>query len=206
MLVQLQSVDGDAELEAQFLLVGDVRGMDQVRVADRHRLQHMAPQQGTRARRGFLHRLTVGRNLVVRHLGALLVDVAVKAPRHEAVAVGVDEVAGYVLAQRGCRCSGQGEVHGSGPPERYFRPADHRTHFQAVTRQKPLGREHVEGVVVVVTLGPATTTFGPLQALHQVVAPPKQRFVRRFEGALTLSALVEATYLVQRPTQAAPQT
>ena len=71
------------------------------------------------------HRLPFGGDLVEGHLRVLLREVAVKAARHEAMPIGVDEIAGNVLAQGGGGRPRQAEVHGAGTPERNLRPSDH---------------------------------------------------------------------------------
>ena len=145
------------------------------------------------------------RHFVVRRLGVLLVRLGVESPRYETVAVGIDEVAGNVFAQRGGRRSRQGKVHGAGLPERDVGPTDHRADLKAVTGQETLCCEHIEGIEVVVALRLAAPPRRPFEAFYQVVAAPEQCLVRRFKGPLPLSPLVQPANLLQRPPQTVPQ-
>ena len=121
--------------------------------------------------------------------------------------VGVDEIAWNVLAQGGRGRARQAEVHGSRPPERDLRPADHCSGLEAVAGQEPLRGKHVEGVEVVVSLGIASRPpGGALEPLHEPVAAAEQRFVLGVEGALALTPDVEAPNLLHRPPEAPAQT
>ena len=68
VLAELRPVDGDAQLEAQVLFVGDVRRVDQVGVADHHRLQDGPAQRRCLAPPGLPDRLPLHGDLVERHL------------------------------------------------------------------------------------------------------------------------------------------
>ena len=133
-------------------------------------------------------------------------QVATKAPGHEPVAVGVDEVAGHVLAESRRGRARQAEVHGAGAPERDLRPAHHRPDLEPVAGQESFRGQDAEGVDVVVALRlPAGPPVRSLEPLHEPVAAAKQRLVIRFERAATLALGVEAGNLPHRPLQAAPQ-
>ena len=134
------------------------------------------------------------------------VQVATKAPGHEPVAVGVDEVAGHVLAESRRGRARQAEVHGPGAPERDLRPAHHRPDLEPVAGQEPFRGQDAEGVDVVVAFRlPAGSPVRSLEPLHEPVAAAKQRLVVRFERAAALAQGVEAGNLPHRPLQAAPQ-
>ena len=201
MLAEFQAVDGDAKLKAQLLFVRDVRGVDEVRVAHRDGAQHVAAEQRAFAVGTGAHRLAFRGDFVVRHLRPLVAQLAVEAPRHEAVAVGVDEVAGHVFAQRHGRRARQAEGHGAGAPERNLRPADDGAHVQSVAGQEALRREHAEGVDVVVPFGAGATTAFALEAFDEVVAAAEQRVVLRRQRALPFPRLVQAANLIHRPAQ-----
>ena len=110
--------------------------------------QHRPAERRHRALPGLPDRLLPHGDLVERHLRPVAAgrprpgpgragQVAVKAPGHEPVAVGVDEIAGHVLAERGRRRTRQAEVHGAAAPERDLRPARHRPDLEAVAGQEP---------------------------------------------------------------------
>ena len=216
VLAKLGPVDGDAQLEAQVLFVGDVRRVDQVRIADRHRPEQRSAQGRGLARPGLPDGLPLHRDLVVRHVCPIAagpgagaggaVQVATKAPGHEPVAVGVDEVAGHVLAESRRGRARQPEVHGAGAPERDLRPAHYRPDLEPVAGQESFRGQDAEGIDVVVAFG---LSAGPpvrsLEPLHEPVAAAKQRLVIRFERAVTLAQGVETGNLPHRPLQAAPQ-
>ena len=215
MLAEFQPVHGNTQLETQILLVGDMGGVNQIGIAYRHGPQHVSAEHRALAMTVRSHRLLLGGDFVERHLGSaryasslgvLLAEVAVKAAGHEAMPVGVDEVAGNVLAQRSCRRARQAEVHGSGTPERNLRPADYRSDLESVTGEESFCGQHVEGVEVVVPLRLAPRApAGTLETLHEVVAAAEQRFVLRLERALTFTSQVEAPNLLHRPAQTAMQ-
>ena len=119
------------------------------------------------------------------------------------MSIGVDEVAGNVLAQGSRGCAREAEVHGSRAPERDLRPSDHRAGLETVSGQEPLGSQHVEGVGVVVSLRLASQPEArSLEAFHETVAAAEQRFVLGVERSLALAPPVEAPDLIQRPAEA----
>ena len=202
VLAELQPVHGDTQLETQVLLVGNVRRMNQIGVAYRHGPQNVSAQHRPLAVTARCHCLPLGGDFVERHLGVLLTEVAVKATGHEAVAVGIDEVAGNVLAQGGRGRPRQAEVHGPGTPERNLRPADHRSGLESVAGEEPLRGQHVERVEVVVPLGLASRPLsGALEPLHEAVAAAEQRLVLGVEGPLAFAPYVEAPNLLHCPAE-----
>ena len=85
VLPKLQAVHGDSQLEAQLLVIGDVRVVDKIDVADRHRGKDFPAKRGRHARRGFLDGLVLGRHLVDRHFDVFVGEVPVEAAGGEAV-------------------------------------------------------------------------------------------------------------------------
>ena len=94
-----------------------------------------------------------------------------KAPCHEAIAVGVDQIAGHVFAQGHAGWTRQRESHRSRAPERDLGCAEYGAHFEAVTRQEPFRGQHTEGVDIVVALGLTPAPTGrALQPFDQRIA------------------------------------
>ena len=207
VLIALEAVDRDPHLEPQLFFVGDVRLVNEIDVADGDRLQHGGAKGAGGApsvRR--LDGLALGRDLEDGHLRPLLVDVSMEAPGDEAVAVGVDQVARHVLAQRHARRPGQRELHRTRAPEWDLGGSEHGAHFEPVARQEAFGREHAEGVHVVVAFGFAAGSLRrALEPLDERVAAPEQGVVLRLEIALLLAHRVEPLDLLHGPAQAALQ-
>ena len=183
--------------------------MDEVRIAHLHGLQHLCAERPAPARSALLHGLALRPNFVVRHLRAhrpgTAVRLAVEASRHEAMAVGVDEVAWNVFAQCCRRWAWQVEIHRAAAPEGNLGPTHHAAHLQAITGQKAFRGQHAEGIEIVMAFSLATLPLGTLQPLHQVVAASEQRLILRFQRAKALALLIEAANLTHRPLQATAQ-
>jgi hypothetical protein len=128
VLIALVAVDGDTHLETQFLIVRDVGLVGKIDVANCDGRQDGGPWTAWRLRRtGFLHCLSLGRDLEHRHFDTLLIDVPVEAPGDKPVAIGVDQIPRYVLAKcHACR-SREREFHCPSAPKRNLRSSEHRT-------------------------------------------------------------------------------
>ena len=199
-----EPVDSDAKLEAEILLVRDVRRVDEIGVAHRHRLDHGAE---CRARAGgLLDRLPLHGHFVERHLGILLPRIPVEAASDELVAIRIDEVARDVLAQRRRRRTGQAKRHGTQLPKRDVRPANHRADFQAVAGQESLRGEHAERVEVVVAFCSVAASIRRLDLLDEPVAAPEERILLRCQRAASLALPVQPDDLIHRPPKPPPQT
>ena len=98
------------------------------------------------------------------------------------MAVGMDEVAGDILADGGCRHARQAEVHGSGAPERDIGPANHRADFETVAGQKAFRCEYAECIEVVMAFGLAALSPHALDPFHKIVTASEQGFVLWREG------------------------
>ena len=205
VLVALDARDGDAQLKAKVLFVGDVGGVHEIDVADGHGGQRCVPV-GAAAVRGLGNGPPLPRHRIGRHVGPALVGVPVKAAGGEAMAVGVDQVAGHVLAQRGGRRTRKPELRRPRLPEGHFGPACHGAGLQAVSGQEPLRGEHTEGVGVVVSLrmSPVSRRHA-LEPLDKPVAASAERLLGRLQASLQFLFAVQAPDLPHRPLQAVPQ-
>ena len=134
MLAKFKPVNCNAQLKSQFLLVGDVRGVDKIDIADRRGLQNIPTQGRCLMTVGRLDCLLFRRDLVAGRFGLFLRGVPMKTPGDETMAVGIDEIAGDIFTNRGRGRPGQVEVHGARAPVGDLRPTNHRADFQAVSR------------------------------------------------------------------------
>ena len=200
VLAKFKAVDRDPKLESQVLLVRDVGRVDQVCVAHRKRRK-----RGAAKRRGHgldaLHGLSLHRDFVERHFFLFLPRLPVESSSHEAMSVGVDQIAGNILPQGGCGRPRQAEVHGPRTPERDFRPSNDGTCLKPVARKESLRSQHAVGIEVVVAFGAATRSGGALDPLYEAVAAAEQSFVLRRERPFPLAAYVQATDLLHCPAQ-----
>ncbi len=204
VLVALEPVDGNAKLKTEFFLVGNMRLVNEVHVADRNGLQHRGPERSRgHGQIRLLHGLALSGDFEDGHLRALLVDVTMESPGDEPIPVRVDEVPRHVLPQRDARRTRQAELHGPETPERNLRSAEHRPDFEAVAGQESFGGQHAERIHIVVALGFATgPARGAFEALHEAVTAAEQSFVLGLEVALLLAQPVEPLDLAHGPAQA----
>ena len=188
VLAKFKPVNCHAQLKAQFFLIGDMRSVDKIDIADRRRLQNIPTQGRCLVTVGRLDCLLLRRDFIAGHLGLFPRGVPMKTPGDETMPVGIDEIAGDILADRGRGRPGQIEVHGARAPEGDLRPANHGADFQTVSRQEPLGGEHAVRIEVVVPLRLAAMPAPPLQPFHESIAAAKQRFVLRTQRSFALAA------------------
>ena len=201
------AVHGDRHLEPVVLVVRDLGLVHEVHVAHGERAERSGAEQG-RGRPGIAlpHRLVLDGDLEGRHLFPVLAGRPQEAAGDEAVPVGVDQVAGNVLAQRHAGRAGQVEGERAGVPEGDLGHRLDGPRFETVAGEEAVGRQHVEGVRVVLPLGVAAARTGlPLEPLDQALATAQQSLVFGVESAFPALDLVQPSHLRERPVQPAAQ-
>ena len=203
VLIEFAAVHGYSHLEAGLFFVGDSGGVDQGDVAD----GDTGDQGGGGITRGlgaaFVYGLTVGVHFEDDRLPSAFPDVEGVPFGHELLAVGVDPVAGHVLAQGNARRTRQIEVIHAADPARHFGHTEHRAGIQPVPGQEPFGSQHIVGGDVVHPFGlPALAAVGSLKPAHQPATAVVKGLLLFVKSADAAAELLELRHLVQSPVQA----
>ena len=194
--LQLLAVDRHGHLEAVILLVADVGEAGHEDVGHCYRTDHLRPDAGETT----VYLGDRPASDIDSQLERLLLRVKAVEARGEAMAVGVHKHSRHVLSQRHSDRPAQVDRPRTGNMRGEIEGTDDGAGLQTVPGEKALGRQHPEGLGVVITLSlRPLATVPPPEPPEEAIAAMEERLLLRVQSPPPMADGIEPLDLCHGP-------